>query len=296
MRCKSCGYRLWNAVPGGCSECGAPWRFEDFRFVPGLVQFCCTTCGRAYMGTDADGLPLPRSFVCSGCGTELDLSRMRALPAPDITDDSAMVVEHAWSERKRFGRWRAFWTTVGQSLGNPRRLVTSLPQRPSLLGALWFAVLAVFIPTSIAVAPVFIVPFGMMPLRGSVMQTQQWLSVVGGFLLILVLSALTILLAAAISALFTHLLLRWTGGVKRSLRWTLCTSLYCLGPFVCSALPCCGVYLVLVTMTWSYISFIIATMELHKTGALRATFVVLAPPIGSNLIGGALAYWFIVGP
>jgi hypothetical protein len=260
------------------------------------VQFCCNTCSRAYIGTDEAGLPLPRSFVCSGCGSDIDLSHMRALPAPGMNDAAVMVIEHPWSHRKRFGRWRAFWMTVGQSLGNPRRLVTSLPQRPSLLGALWFAVLAVFIPTSIAVAPLFIVPFGMMPLRGSVMQTQQWLSAVGVFLLILVLSALTILLAAAISALFTHLLLRWTGGVKRSLRWTLCTSLYCLGPFVCSALPCCGVYLVLVTMTWSYISFIIATMELHKTGALRATFVVLAPPIGSNLIGGALALWLFGGP
>ena len=248
------------------------------------------------MGTDADGLPLPRSFVCSGCGTELDLSRMRALPAPDITDDAAMVVEHAWSERKRFGRWRAFWTTVSQSLGNPRRLVTSLPERPSLLGALWFALIATYIPTAIAMGPVAILPFGRVWVPGSGMPTQQLYYVVGVLLLILVLPVLSILLAATISALFTHLLLRWTGGVKRSLRWTLCTSLYCLGPFVCSALPCCGIYLSPVSVVWSYISFIIATMELHKTGALRATFVVLAPPIGSSLIGGALAFWFVPGP
>lgn len=296
MRCKSCGYRLWNAVPGGCSECGTPWRFEDFRFVPGLVQFCCNTCGRAYRGTDEAGLPLPRSFICSGCETPLDLSSMRALPAPGITDESAMVIEHPWSQRKRFGRWRAFWTTVGQSLGNPQRLVTTLPEKPSVGAALWFAVLVVLIPTIIAVGPPMLLPLGVIPAGSTGGQLQKWFAIVGIMVGIPLISALGTLVAALLCALFTHLLLRWTGEVKRSLRWTLCTSLYCLGPFVCTALPCCGVYLVAVSAAWSFISFIIATMQLHQTGAFRASFAVLAPPLGSTLIGGALVYWLFAGP
>lgn len=296
MRCKSCGYRLWNAVPGGCSECGTPWRFEDFRFVPGLVQFCCNACGRAYRGTDEAGLPLPRSFVCSGCETQLDLSSLRALPAPGITDEAAMVVEHPWSQRKRFGRWRAFWTTVGQSLGNPQRLVTTLPEKPSLVGAFWFAVLAVLIPTLVAVGPPILLSVGMMAMRPTGGQLQQWFTMVGVIVVIPLAFTLSILVAASLWALFTHLLLRWTGEVKRSLRWTLCTSLYCLGPFVCTALPCCGVYLVAVSVAWSSISFIIATMQLHQSSAIRASVSVLVPPLGSMLIGGALVYWLLAGP
>jgi len=295
MRCKNCGYRLWNAVPGGCSECGTPWRFEDFRFVPGKVQFCCNACGRAYMGMDEVGLPMPRSFDCSGCGAALNLSNMRAMPAAGVAETAAMVVEHEWTHRKQVGRWRAFWTTVGQSLGNPRQIALSLPRKPSVRSALWFAILVVCLPVSIAVGPALLLPMGLVGL-GSVSQPQQGMYFGGVILLLICTLGLVQLVAAIISALCTHFLLRLTGAVKHSLRYTLCTSLYCLGPYVCSALPCCGIYLLSVSMVWSFISFIIATKQLQETGVLRAIFVVLAPPIGSNLALAGLVYWISVGP
>ncbi len=296
MRCRTCGYRLWNAVPGGCSECGAPWRFEDFRFVPQVVQFCCNTCGRAYMGTDEAGLPQPRSFVCSGCGTDIDLNSMRALPSPTVSEETAMGIEHPWTERKRVGRWRAFWTTVGQALGNPRRLVTSLPLKPSMWGALWFAVIVTIVPLVISIGPAFVLPIGIMPMRGSAMGTQQWLVAVTVMVLIPVAASIGVVLSAIVSGLLTHLLLRLTGSVKHPLRWTLCTSMYCLGPMVCCALPCCGVYLSMISTVWIYISFVIATMELHEVGALRACFAVLAPPISGSIIAAAIVYWVATGP
>ena len=240
MRCKSCGYQLWNATPGGCSECGTPWRFEDFRFVPGKVQFCCTGCGRAYMGMDEAGLPVPRSFDCSGCGAALNLGNMRALPALGVTETAAMVVEHAWTHRKQVGRWRAFWTTVGQSLGNPRQIALSLPAKPSIRSASLFAILAVFIPVILGVFPLLLMPMWTLA-HLNVPQPRYWAMVGGVGLLLIAVVGIAFFVGGIISALGTHYLLRRTGAVQHSLRSTLCTSLYCLGPYVCSALPCWGV-------------------------------------------------------
>ncbi len=73
MRCKTCGYRLWNLTEQRCPECATPFRPSEFEFVPNSVQFCCPHCGQAYYGTGPQGHLEPASFVCAKCGNAIQM-------------------------------------------------------------------------------------------------------------------------------------------------------------------------------------------------------------------------------
>ena len=141
MRCRGCNYELWGLPPGDCPECGKPWRFEDFRFHREFVQFLCPHCDCAYPGEYIASLASPHEFTCTGCQSAIQLNQMCARPIEGTDGSQAMQEEFVWIERRRVGRWRAFWRVVGYSLGAPSRIGNTMTQKRNLRGALWFSFL-----------------------------------------------------------------------------------------------------------------------------------------------------------
>ena len=83
MRCKGCGYSLWNVPGRTCPECGRGFVPSEFEFQANAVEFCCPGCMQQYYGSDEHGLPVPRAFDCVKCGAacELDSMILRVAPA-----------------------------------------------------------------------------------------------------------------------------------------------------------------------------------------------------------------------
>lgn len=294
MRCRGCDYELWNMRPGACSECGRPWRFENFRFRPLAVQFLCPHCDHIYAGTDEQGLPTPRAFICTGCSTPIDLDQMRALPAPGTDGSTAMDDEHAWSERARIGRWRAFWRTVGQSLGSPSQLARTLPQRPVLWGAILFSLLCATLGIACGSFPiVFLIGMSSGQLSSGVEYVLKFAGICAA---IIVGAAIIGQLVFFLWGAAAHAILLVTGGVRRPLSHTLSTTLYCSGPFLISAVPCCGFYLSVVSLVWMAVAMIIALGTLHRVSGVRASIAVLTPlllVLASLVLSVALGIYFI---
>ena len=121
MRCKGCGYSLWNVPGRTCPECGRGYAPGEFEFRPNAVEFCCAGCGQQYYGTDRSGLPVPREFDCVRCAARCTLDSMVVRLAPGVTDEQAEVFRVPWESRER-GRVRAFLATVRDGMTRPTRI------------------------------------------------------------------------------------------------------------------------------------------------------------------------------
>ncbi len=275
MRCRGCDYELWSMKPGACPECGRLWRFDEFRFRPLAAQFLCPHCDHPYAGTDEQGLPTPRAFICVNCTAPIDLDQMRALPAPGTDGSGAMDDEHAWSERARLGYWRAFWRTVGQSMGSPSRIGATLPQRSDFWGAVLFATICGMIGIFFSGSPLFVL-FGLASgqmssgLEYALRAVGTMAGVIVGF--VIVGQLLFLLWGCA-----AHGILRVGGGVRRPIVQSMSTTLYCSGPFIISAVPCCGIYIFPISFVWMAIGMIHAFASLHRISVMRASVAVLTP-------------------
>ncbi len=275
MRCRGCEYELWNMKPGTCPECGRKWQFDEFRFHPLAAQFLCPHCDHAYGGTDNQGLPTPRAFICSGCSEPIDLDQMRALPAPNTDGSTAMDDEFPWRDIERLGKWRAFWRTVGLSMSNPTRVGRMLPERSSFRSALIFSLLCGTITIVSSASPiVFMIGFSNQQFSSGLEYVLQFLAIFFAVVLGFAILAQILLLLWGSCA---HGILRISGGVHRPLRDSLSSTLFCTGPFLISAIPCCGFYIFLVSVIWMGVAMIHALASLQRVSRLRASIAVLAP-------------------
>lgn len=275
MRCRGCDYELWNMKPGACPECGRKWQFDEFRFRPFAAQFLCPHCEHAYAGSDEQGLPVPRAFICSQCSQPIDLNQMRALPQPNTDGSDAMDDVHPWSERFRLGYWRAFWRSVGQSMSNPSRVGRTLPERTNLRSALFFSLLCATVGIAFATSP-FVFLFGISSAQFS-SGLEYALIFLAKFLGIILGSALFGQIFFVLWGSCAHAILRMSGGVCRPLNSSLSATLFCTGPFLISAVPCCGFYISVISLIWMAVAMIYAFASLHKVSGLRASIAVLTP-------------------
>ena len=140
MRCRTCGYSLWNLAARECPECGASFRPSDFEFVPGTVRFCCPHCRRDYYGTDDRGQLSPRAFSCEQCGAAIDMDGMLLLPAEGLTDADTEPGVMPWLERGRRGLVKSYLGTVGLAMVRPARLMRGVPMSASVGEAMVFGV------------------------------------------------------------------------------------------------------------------------------------------------------------
>lgn len=134
MKCKACGYALWNLAPRQCPECGTGFAPSQFQFLPNAVRFCCPHCAQSYYGTSADGHLQPRAFACVRCGRDIDEDQMILLPAAGVAEEDAAVDDAPWLRRDR-GWLRALGQTTWRVLFTPHRLARSLRDRGRLSDA-----------------------------------------------------------------------------------------------------------------------------------------------------------------
>ena len=292
MRCRGCNYELWNLPPGDCPECGKPWRFEDFLFRREFVQFLCPNCDCAYPGAYIASLASPHAFTCTGCQSAIQLNQMCARPTEGTDGSQAMQQEFVWSDRRRVGRWRAFWRVIGYSLGTPSRIGNTMTQKRDLRGALWFSFLCL-ISTTLNLILFFLIGFLMAIFIGSrraaPLASAAMFTTVLGVLAFSVVIVLVQQISFIVWGLITHTLIRITGRSHHALGHTLSATQYCAGTFIICAVPICGIYFSLISLVWMAVAMVSALAALHKISRWRTAFAVLAPLV----VIVSVSVWFI---
>ena len=289
MHCKTCGYSLWNLAARECPECGAPFLPGDFEFVPGTVLFCCPHCRQASHGTDDRGHLSPRSFTCEQCAAAIDMDGMVLLPVEGLSDADTEPGIMPWLERRRRGRIKGFFGTIGLAMVGPARLMRGVPKNASVGEALAFgmATSALAFLTGIALPILgywgwiyFVWGFG--PEFREVVDLAWWL-LIGFFMVVGMIP---------VWALAMHLMLRMTGGSRFTVDRTLQAGGYSAGAKMLSAIPFVGAPL---GWLWWSISAVIMVSSGQKVHAGRVVLAVYALPLSIALAGagavGLRTWW-----
>jgi hypothetical protein len=300
MRCKGCGYSLWNVPGRTCPECGRGFVPSEFEFRPNTVEFCCAACGQQYYGTDRSGLPVPREFGCVRCGAPCVLDSMVLRLAPGCTDEQAEVFRVPWETRER-GRIRAFLATVRDGMTRPARLGKAIAGGTGA-GAAWgFVVLmcaVALLPTAIAVDAV-IAWVGYMEASGARTGASSFrgsvLEVLGTTALVTVSTAVVLAFALLASAGACFAILRV---MRERPSWgTVWASYaYSTAPGVLLAVPCLGPYCGSTPAgVWFVACAIIVLVHATAIASWKVAVAVLAP-VAVVLAAAVLVVVFALAP
>ena len=160
-------------------------------------------------------------------------------------------------------------------MSNPTRVGRTLPERTNLRSAMFFSLLCTTVGISIATLPfVFLIGISSSQFYSGL---EYALIFLAKFLGIMLGSALFGQIFFVLWGSCAHAILRMSGGVRRPLNSSLSATLFCTGPFLISAVPCCGFYILPVSMIWMAVAMIHAFASLHKVSGLRASIAVLTP-------------------
>lgn len=284
MKCKTCGYRLWQLPARRCPECGAEYRPSDYEFVPNSVQFCCPHCEQPYYGTGPMGHLVPTAFNCVSCGRHIAMDEMILRPAPGVGEDQTQVCRLPWMERAKRGWFRGWLGTVRMALLSPARMMREVPPDSPGWEAYGFTFLNTMLPILVAAVPVMV-----MMLLVSVISSPRGVPLFIPLILVIEFAVIGLicLLGAAIWALVVHLLLRITGRTAGPLLRTQQAIYYSSGANLVTAVPCFGPY---VGWIWWVVSAIFAVKEGQRVHGGRAAFAVLGLPLGIMLLSFGLFF------
>lgn len=291
MRCKGCGYSLWNVPGRTCPECGRPFEPGEFEFLPNAVEFCCPGCMQQYYGTDGSGLPVPREFACVRCSRPCSLATMVVRAAPGFRGDDVELRRIPWEVEGK-GAVRRFAATVRDGLGRPGVVGLAVRHRCDGWKAFRFVLLlgtVVAIPTAVTILAV--VAFSSLSVASS---TRS-----GGATFrseFLEQSAVAVLLVACWTVAGTALLVLWAWCVRLLARvlgspvaWRTawCSLAYGSAPLVLVAVPCIGPYCGSVaSVVWVAVAAAIILAAAGPIPGWKAALAVGAPPL---LLGCVLA-------
>lgn len=298
MRCRGCGYSLWNVPGRTCPECGRGFRPSEFRFKPNAVEFCCSGCGQQYYGTDPDGLPHPRAFACVRCQAPCELDSMVLRAAPGVDDADVAADEVPWGDRARIGRWKAYRGTVGMALSRPGNLGKAIADRAEPGAAMRFVLTngaVSFGPTALGVlAVVIIVMFfdRSSSTSGGGAMVSGSATAAGWALVWIALLSLGLGLGAAMLAGIAWCTIRATGGrAEWSKVWCACA--YGTAPYVLLVVPLLGPY----CLGWAAgIWTLVATGIMMSAATREATWRIVAAMLAPVVVSGLLAVagvWFL---
>lgn len=278
MRCKQCGYRLWNLPARRCPECGTGFVPSEFEFTHNSVQFRCPHCLQSYYGTGEKGHLVPIDFVCAGCQRPVHMDEMILFPTEGVEERQTQIDRMPWLERQERGFFRAWFATIGQSLVSPGQLIRSLPDTASASQAWWFATVTntpvmVLGTGAIAVLPIMFVVGAF----GSGGGGPPPLALAGMLSLVFAAGFLITPVTIAVWGLVVHGLLRFTGSTSGPLRRTYEAICYSTGANVGSAIPCLGFCF---GWIWWLVSAVIMVKFAQKVEGWRAALAVLALPVG----------------
>ena len=299
MRCKGCGYSLWNVPGRTCPECGRRFAPSEFEFRPNTVEFCCPGCMQQYYGTDKDGLPVPREFSCVRCGSACGLDTMVLRLAPGATDDETEVARVPW-ERPGRGAFRRFWSTVRDSIGAPAALGKAAAAGADCWAAFRYALVLLTVaalPTALTVI-VFMAFFEGVGTAGARTGAAAWrssmLAMIGSVSLAAGGAIAGILLLITVAAALASVILRV---LRRPVPWRVTWPVYAysLGPMVFAAIPCLGPYCASwATGIWVIVAVTIALMAAVPDSPIRVLTATLLPVAASVLLGIGLFAWVVV--
>jgi len=284
MRCKHCDYRLWNLAGRECPECGKPFVPSEHDFVPNSVSFHCPHCDQDYYGVGQKGHLRPAEFDCVHCHQHIHMDQMILRPRADLAEEQTEVVGNPWLQRKKVGPVKAWFSTLGQGMGMPVKLIKATPDQSSMGQAFWFVLLT----TSLfCILPLLVyIPFiALMSMSGGGGGGGPgFLGISGIFIGVSFSMIIGTLAAVGLWGLVTHAILRMTGQTSGTIGRTYQALFYSCGANIIVMIPCLNQYLFWAGWIWWGIS---ATLMIHagqKVSSGRAALAVLTFPILSIIL------------
>lgn len=291
MRCKQCGYRLWNLPSRICPECGSGFLPSDFEFIVNSIQFCCPHCDSVYYGTSDEGHLVPIEFDCAGCQRQVHMDEMILLPTAGVEESRTKVDEVPWLERGERGFFRAWFATIGMALAQPARLMRALPDTRAAGKAWWFAILTNTPSLVLGVGLVIVVPVLLgLSAGGGRAVASTLLAAVPALAITVAVAVGFTLVGIALWGLATHGLLRMTGPTHGPLGRTYEALCYSTGANVGTSIPCLGFY---IGWIWWLVSAVIMVKVAQQVKGWRAALAVLVLPASLMLIVGGLYAWLL---
>lgn len=299
MRCKGCGYSLWNVPGRTCPECGRGFAPSEFEFQPNTVEFCCPGCMQQYYGTDKDGLPVPRGFACVRCGAACTLDTMVLRLAPGATDDQTEVARVPW-ERPGRRVWSRFWGTVRDGMAAPGSVGRAVAAGADGWAASRYALTLLTVsalPTALTIFGflAFFEGWGNVGARtGGAAWRSSMLALVGSTLAGTGASIVGVLLLLLVMAGMATGALRLLG---RPTPWRVVWPAYAYssGPMVLVMVPCLGPYCVTwVSAVWVVVAVTLALVAAIPNGAGRVVTATVLPVVVAVLLVVAATVWVIV--
>lgn len=296
MRCKSCGYQLWDLTARTCPECGSGFRPSEFEFRPNAVRFCCPHCRQAYYGTDAKGHLVPRAFDCVSCGRRIDMDETILLPTEGMRDLATAAAGNPWIEPGRRGLFRRWFDTAIMAMVRPTELARGTPDHTPLAKAWWFAILTHLLITIASVVLVMTCIGAIFALAAS---TGSGGMGTGGAGFMPMFLSQGIMQAAALPATAlaillwigsTHALLKITGPLAGTLRTTTLAILFSSGAYALSLVPCVG----WLAGIWWLVSAILMLAHMHQISGARASLITIPTGIVSFIVA-FLGSFFVIG-
>ncbi len=286
MRCRTCGYRLWNLVSRKCPECGTAFLPSEYRFAPSSVRFCCPHCGQDYYGTDENGHLVPKAFTCGSCGQPVSMDEMTLLPTEGVEEDRTTAEEVPWLRRDGTNIFKRWLSTVGWAMVKPQQLMRLAPVMEPENSCWTFAVL-----TQLIITGTFIFPVAILGLIMGGVSPPGMLWGGGACCASFVAIPIAFVILVVIWGAFVHGLLRLTGPTADVIGRTFQSLCYSSGANILTATPCLGPYF---GWIWWLVSAVLAVKEGQTVSGLRAAFAVLLVPV--LLIAGAagLYIWAFV--
>lgn len=280
MHCRTCDYPLWNLTTRTCPECGAEFRPTDFAFVPNSVRYCCPQCRLAYYGTASNGHLVPDQFTCAGCGQAITMNECVLLPAEGVAEEQTKPEVYPWFDARR--RWRigSWFTMMGRCMFTPSQVGRTVP-RSAPMGFL-FGLLV-----SSTTAFVFLMS-AMIPLMLGLMVSSGGLSLLIGLIAVLLFGLLQLVQFAVLLSLwivFAHLFLCATGRVSEGIARTgqgICYTAPILLPV---AVPCLGLYLIVILLPWWTISAGAAIAGAHGVAVWRGIIASVLAMVITGALG-----------
>ena len=291
MRCKTCDYRLWNLSSRHCPECGSQFSPSEHDFVPNSVSFHCPHCDQVYYGIGRRGHLKPYEFDCVGCDSHINMDQMVLRPRADLGEDQTVADRNPWLDRKKVGKFKAWFIMLGRAMGAPGRLMKSTPEQSSTVQAFWYACVTLAIvcaPTLLAYFAVIILVALNMGGGGSMGPMLAVTgSMAGGSLVMLgVLMGFVV-----IWGLVTHGVLRISGGSAGGIGRTYQALFYSCGTNIIAVVPCLNFYVFWAGWIWWTVSAILMVSAGQKVHGGRSALAVLTLPVLTFLgLIGAIAF------